>query len=141
LVAHKKDENGNPMQYEWTEAIVSRLLQLRADGKFHGRIAVILNEEFPQRVVLTKNSITGKLTRLDAAKERNARRAGEPKPQKVKPAKAAKSQKPPPRNYNTMANPDNLRRAVIGSALARHERVAPPVTLPRLAFLEKPVED
>jgi hypothetical protein len=136
LVAHKKDENGNPMQYDWTEKIVARLLRLRADGKSHAEIFPILNEEFPQRVVLTKNSIIGKLTRLDGAKERKARRAGV-----STPPKAAKPKKPPPRDYNTMADPDTRRRAVIASQQARHERVAPPVTLPRLAFLEKPFED
>jgi len=142
LKTTKRDAAGKPMQYDWHEMVVARLLQLRDAGKFHGRIAVLLNKEFPQRVVLTKNAITGKLTRLDDANERAERKArGEPKPVKAKEVKAAKPKKPPPRDYNTMADPDTRRRAVIASQTARHERVAPPVTLPRLKFLEKPFED
>ena len=46
-----------------------------------------------------------------------------------------------PKNPTVMTKQTQLRNAIAGSKAARHEREPKPVTLPRLAFLEKKVDD
>jgi hypothetical protein len=84
-MAHPRayERDGYPGKcYSWPEPAVARLRVLLYESVPTSRIAKMLNEEYPEEVKLTKNSIVGKITRMRKA------RCLPPRPQRLVPPRS-----------------------------------------------------
>jgi hypothetical protein len=74
-------------RYLWDNVNTARLLELHEEGKSDSQIAAILNEEFRQEVLLTKNAVVGRRHRLGIVRSHSTHRVSKPRRLIAEPSK------------------------------------------------------